>query len=90
MTSVVLAGDHELAREQRQMVHPKLCEAGLWVFATAVYVSGMTGPLKNLIDPILIPLGEPFIELRDGHRHHRPRAGTKLGQITLVSSCGYW
>jgi hypothetical protein len=50
----------------------------------------MTGPLKNLIDRILIPLGEAYIELRDGHCHHPLRSGTKAGQVVLVSSCGYW
>jgi multimeric flavodoxin WrbA len=77
-------------QDDMQMLHPKLCEADLWVFATPVYVSGMTGPLKNLIDRILIPLGEPYIELRDGHCHHPLRQGTKPGQVVLVSSCGYW
>ena len=77
-------------KDDMQMLHPKLCEADIWVFATSLYVSGMTGPLKNLIDRILIPLGEPFIELRDGHCHHPLREGTKPGQIVLVSSCGYW
>jgi multimeric flavodoxin WrbA len=77
-------------KDDMQMLHPKLCEADIWVFATPVYVSGMTGPLKNLIDRILIPLGEPFTELRDGHCHHSLREGTKPGQIVLVSNCGYW
>ena len=77
-------------KDDMQMLHPKLCEADIWVFATPVYVSGMTGPLKNLIDRILIPLGEPFMGLRDGHCHHPLREGTKSGQVVLVSSCGYW
>ena len=68
-----------------QMLHPKLCQADIWVFATPVYVSGMTGPLKNLIDRILIPLGEPFLELRDGRCHHPLREGTNPGQVVLVS-----
>lgn len=77
-------------KDDMQMLHPKLCEADIWVFATPVYVSGMTGPLKNLIDRILIPLGEPFLELRDGHCHHSLREGTRPGRVVLVSSCGYW
>ena len=77
-------------KDDMQMLHPKLCEADIWVFATPVYASGMTGPLKNLIDRILIPLGEPFLELRDGRCHHPLREGTKPGQVVLVSSCGYW
>ena len=77
-------------KDDMQMLHPKLCDADVWVFATPLYISGMTGPLKNLIDRILIPLGEPRIELRDGHCHHPLRKGTKPGKIVLVSSCGYW
>jgi multimeric flavodoxin WrbA len=77
-------------KDGMQMLHPKLCEADIWVFATPLYLSGMTGPLKNLMDRILIPLGKPFIEFRDGHCHHPLREGTKPGQVILVSSCGYW
>ena len=75
--------------DDMRMLHPKLCEAEIWVFATPVYVSGMTGPLKNVIDRILNPLGEPSLELHDGHCHHPLRTGTKPGQVVLVSSCGY-
>ena len=77
-------------KDDMQMLHPKLCEADIWVMTTPVYVSGMTGPLKNLIDRILIPLGEPHLELLDGHCHHPLRKGVKHGQVVLVSSCGYW
>jgi multimeric flavodoxin WrbA len=77
-------------RDDMQMLHPKLCEADVWVFATPVYVSGMTGPTKNLIDRMLIPLGEAFLELRDGHCRHRMREGIKHGQVVLVSNCAYW
>lgn len=57
--------------DDMQVLHPKLCEAEVWVFATPVFVSGMTRALKNLIDRILIPLGDPIIELRD-ERWHLP------------------
>jgi len=77
-------------KDDMQMLHPKLCEADIWVFATPVYVSGMTGPMKNLIDRILIPMGEPFLELRDGHCRHRMREGIKHGKVVLVSNCAYW
>ncbi|MGD2251986.1 MAG: flavodoxin family protein [Anaerolineales bacterium] len=77
-------------KDDMQMLHPELCEADVWVMATPVYVSGMTGPLKNLIDRILIPLGEPNVELRDGHCHHPMRKEVKRGAVILVSTCGYW
>jgi multimeric flavodoxin WrbA len=79
-----------IQKDDMQLLHPKLCEADIWVMATPVYVSGMTGPLKNLIDRILIPLGEPHIELREGHCHHPLRKEVKRGAVVLVSTCGYW
>jgi len=77
-------------KDDMQMLHPKLLEADIWVFATPVYVSGMTGPLKNLIDRILIPLGLPETELVNGHSRHKMREGIKRGKIVLVSNSGYW
>ena len=79
-----------IQKDDMQMLHPMLCEADVWVMATPVYVSGMTGPMKNLIDRILIPLGEPRISLRDGHCHHPLRKDVKRGAVVLVSTCGYW
>jgi len=72
------------------MLSPKLYEADIWVLATPVYVSGVTGPMKNLMDRMIIPLGKSDLELRDGHTHHPLREGTKHGKIVLVSNCGYW
>jgi len=74
-----------MQKDDMQMLHPQLCEADIWVMATPVYVSGMTGPLKSLIDRILIPLGEPQITLRDGHCHHPLREDVKRGQVVLVA-----
>ncbi|TET37233.1 MAG: flavodoxin family protein [Dehalococcoidia bacterium] len=76
-------------KDDMQMLHPKLREADIWVFATPVYVDGGTGPMKNLMDRI-IPLLQPFFELRDGHCHHPLREGTKSGKVVLVSNCGFW
>ena len=38
----------------------------------------------------MLPITEPFFELRDGHCRHPRRPGTKSGKIVLVSSCGFW
>lgn len=76
-------------KDDMQMVLPNLSEADIWVFASPVYVDGVTGPLKNLMDRI-IPLGQPFFELRDGHCRHPGREGTKGGKLVLVSNCGFW
>jgi len=76
-------------KDDMEMLLPKLAEADIWVFASPVYVDGMSGPLKNLLDRI-IPLIQPFIELRDGHCRHPRRGGTISGKIVLVSNCGFW
>jgi len=76
--------------DDMQGLLPKLSEADVWVFATPVYVDGVSGPTKNLLDR-MIPLAQPFIELRDGHCYHSWRERTmKGGRIVLVSNCGYW
>lgn len=77
-------------KDDMQMLHPKLLNADIWVFATPVYLSGVTGPMKNLMDRILIPMGEPQLGLLDGHSHHFMREKIKHGKIVLVSNCGYW
>ena len=76
-------------KDDMDMLRPKLGEADIWVLATPLYVDGMTGPMKNLIDRI-IPLVQPFFELRDGHCRHPRREGIKHGKVVLVSNCGFW
>ena len=76
-------------KDDMQMLQPKLRHADIWVFATPVYVDAVSGPMKNLMDRI-IPVAEPFIELRDGHCRHPLRDGVKVGKVVLVSNCGFW
>ena len=68
---------------------PRFGAADVWVFATPVYVDGVSGSLKVLMDR-LIPLIEPFVEMREDHCRHPRREGTKAGKIVLVSNCGFW
>lgn len=75
--------------DDMQMLYPKLREADIWVFATPVYWSGISGPMKNLIDRIT-PLLQPLMELRDGHHRMIPDEETRPGKIVLVSSCAFW
>jgi len=75
--------------DDMQMLLPKFSQADLWVLATPLYLDGMSGPMKNLLDR-LIPLLEPFLELRDGHTRHPLREGVKQGKVVLVSNCGLW
>ena len=76
-------------KDDMQMLLPKFAEADVWVFATPVYFDGISGSMKILIERML-PLVEPFYELRDGHCRHPRRTGTKSGKVVLVSNCGFW
>ena len=72
-----------------QMLHPKLRDSDVWVFATPVYVWGVTGPMKTLMDR-LVPLVEPFVRLRNGHCSHPLRETTPDAKVVLISNCGFW
>jgi len=76
-------------KDDMQMLYSKLRESDIWVFATPVYVDGVAGPMKNLMDR-LIPLIQPFFEMRDDHCRHPLREGTKHGKVVLISNCGFW
>ena len=71
-------------------IYSEVTDADVWIFATPVYVSGPTGPLKTFIDRLLIPLGEPGLSVVDGRCHHAMRDDVKRGKVILVSSCAYW
>lgn len=75
--------------DDMKMLLPKLNQADIWVFATPLYMDGLTGPMKTLIDRIC-PSAQPFMELRDGHNFHVIREGVKTGKIVLVANCGFW
>ncbi len=75
--------------DDMQQVLPKMGGADIWIFATPVYFDTANGPMKNLMDR-MIPLLEPFYELRDGHCRHPLRKTTKPGKVVLVSTCGFW
>ena len=76
-------------KDDMQQIVPKLMEADVLVLATPLYVDGMSGPLKNLLDRA-IPIGDPIIEMRDGHCRHRARKEIEDGKLVLVSNCGFW
>lgn len=59
------------------------------VFAAPVYVDGMSGTMKNFIDRLL-PLIEPYVELRENHCRHTVPEDHKIAKVVLVSSCGFW
>ena len=68
---------------------PKLMGTEILILATPLYVDGMSGLLKNMLDR-MIPFANPIIELRDGHCRHPGRANVKNGKLVLVSNCGFW
>ena len=76
-------------KDDMQMLLPKIAGADILVLASPIYVDGITGPMKNLLDRI-IPLAQPFFELRDGHCRHPGREENKSTRLVLVSNCGFW
>ena len=65
----------------------QMTEADSVVFATPVYVDGMTGLLKNFFDRC-VPSAQPFMEMRDGHIRHPSRHGNSP-RVALISTCGF-
>ena len=72
-----------------KMLIPKIQQADFIVFATPVYVDGMPGALKNLIDRLL-PVIEPYFVLQAKHCRHPPRQPHKSSRVALVANCGFW
>lgn len=69
---------------------PKIGAADVLVLATPLYVDGMSGPMKNLLDR-MIPGALPFVEIRDDHCRHPGRRGrSEPAKLVLVSNCGFW
>ncbi|MFW9927739.1 MAG: flavodoxin family protein [Candidatus Thorarchaeota archaeon] len=67
----------------------KIADADVIVLATPVYVDGMTGSLKTLLDRS-IPLLHGAFEIRDDHCRHALRDHVKNGKIALFSVCGFY
>ena len=67
----------------------KMKTSDVWIFASPLYWDGVSGLMKNFFDRLL-PLLEPYIELRDGHCRHPVRDDLEGGKIVLISSCGFW
>ncbi len=64
-------------KDDMQMLLPKFKEADVIVWASPVYYSGVTGPLKNLMDRQL-PI------------HVQGELGARRQKIVLVSTCSAW
>ncbi len=67
----------------------KMLEADVRVYATPLYVFGMTAQLKLFFDRI-IPTAEPFIVTTpDGHCTHPGRGPRKKASMVVISNCGF-
>ena len=66
----------------------KFKQADIWVWATPLYGSGMTGTLKILLDRML-PIAQASMEIRDGRLRHPPQNMGKNKKVVLVSTCGF-
>ena len=75
--------------DDMSLVLPKIRDADFVVFAAPLYVDGMPGPMKTLIDR-LIPMLKADTELRNGHCRHPTREETKHAKFVLISNCGFW
>jgi multimeric flavodoxin WrbA len=69
---------------------PKFRAADILAFASPVYCDGITGPLKNLIDRLALPLMGTSYCLRDGHSRLSLPEGYHSKKLVFVSSCGLW
>jgi len=66
----------------------KMANADILVLATPVYVDGMTGSLKTLVDRFLPHLKGRFV-IRNDHCRHPIRDHIRQGKVVLVSVSGF-
>ena len=76
-------------KDDMQWLVPKMGQADILVLATPLYLDGLSGPMKMLIDRVL-PLIQGPLELHDGHQRHPLREEYRQGKLVLVSNCGLW
>ncbi|MFX0114961.1 MAG: flavodoxin family protein [Candidatus Hodarchaeota archaeon] len=77
-----------IQKDDMAEILPKMAAADIIVLGTPVYVDGMTGTMKILMDRS-IPLMKGIWEVRDSHCRHPSRDHVKKGKIVLVSVCGF-
>lgn len=65
----------------------KTSGADLAVFASPVYVDGMTAQMKTMFDRCVTYV-PPFFEYAEGRSYH-PDEGGRRGRVVLVSACGF-
>lgn len=75
--------------DDMRMLLPKIQQADIVVMAVPVYVDGMPGPMKNIVDHLVL-IVESFFEIRENHCRHPPRRGNKHSKFVLIANCGFW
>lgn len=68
---------------------PRVSGADVLVLAAPLYVDGMPGPLKNVIDRTLPLSDHSTVEVEGRFRHPR-RDGSAGAKLVLVSNCGFY
>jgi len=68
-------------------LHHKLHTYDLLVLAAPVYVDGLPGALKNLIDRSILVMNPEFL-VKDDHCRHAARY-PKMPHLVLLSTCGF-
>lgn len=77
-----------IQRDAMDELLPRIAAADALVYATPLYVDGMNGTMKTLLDRS-IPLIEPWFEVRNDHCRHPRRPNYKVRKIALVSASGF-
>ncbi len=75
--------------DDMRMLLPKLADATIWILATPLYFSGVSGQMKNFMDRLL-PLGLPKVVVQYGHTGHPVRKPILNSKVVLVTNCGLY
>lgn len=75
-------------RDAMDKLLPRITAADALIYATPLYVDGMNGTMKTLLDRS-IPLIEPWFELHNNHCRHPRRPDYNVRKIVLVSASGF-
>jgi multimeric flavodoxin WrbA len=76
-------------KDDMASILPKVRATDILVLATPVYVDGMVGSLKVMLDRLL-PLVLPDLEIRDGHVRHPRQGDYSVPRVVLISVCGFY
>lgn len=66
----------------------KVRDADIIVYATPLYVYTVSGLMKDFMDRVL-PMVQPYIDVKDGLCIHPPRYESKSKTIVLISNSGF-